>query len=91
MNFDSEKMASAMRAGRNVLGWSQKEFASQSGVSMPTIARLESGGNCIFKTATELFATLNRSGVSFDWHEDGFEMCYRPLAANKFSQGIDTA
>ena len=79
MTFDSEKIAPAIRAGRNALGWSQKEFASQSGISIPTIARLESGGNSIFKTVTKLFATLNRSGVSFNWHKDGFEMCYRPL------------
>ena len=77
--LDNEKLAPAMRAGRNVLGWSQKEFASKSGVSMPTIARIESGGECMHKTVAALFAALNEAGVSFDWHEDGFAMSFRPL------------
>lgn len=33
-----------MRAARGLLGWSQAELAEQSGVSLPTIKRMESVG-----------------------------------------------
>ncbi|GLK86026.1 helix-turn-helix domain-containing protein [Ancylobacter defluvii] len=60
--------ASQLRAARALLGWSQDKLAEQSGVSKPTIARLELrdgeiGGYAA--TRDKLIAALEAAGVVF--------------------------
>jgi DNA-binding XRE family transcriptional regulator len=61
-------LASAIRGGRAVVGWSQRELATHSKVSLPTIARIESG---LVKSKSEtisyLLSALARGGVSIRW------------------------
>ena len=71
-----ETIAPAIRAGRNVLGWTQKELAEKSNLSMPTIARLEAGENPIAATVLVVISALRAEGVTFDWQQDGFKMDY---------------
>jgi transcriptional regulator with XRE-family HTH domain len=58
-----------MKAARALLSWSQGELAQASGVSEPTIARLESedsaelGGRA--DTGQKLVAALQKAGVEF--------------------------
>lgn len=57
-----------MKAARALLAWSQGELAAASGISEPTIARLEStdgpvGGRA--ETAQALVAALEKAGVEF--------------------------
>jgi DNA-binding XRE family transcriptional regulator len=57
-----------VKAARAMLGWSQEDLAQQSGVSYPTIARLESvdgevGGRA--DTADKIVSTLEKAGVIF--------------------------
>jgi predicted transcriptional regulator len=57
-----------VKAARALLSWSQEELARQSGVSYPTIARLESvdgqvGGRA--ETGEKIRKTLERAGVEF--------------------------
>lgn len=57
-----------MKAARALLAWSQAELAAASGVSEPTIARLESedgsvGGRA--ETAEKLRTALEKAGVEF--------------------------
>jgi predicted transcriptional regulator len=57
-----------MNAARALLAWSQGDLASASGVSEPTIARLESedgpvGGRA--ETGDKLLAALEKAGVEF--------------------------
>jgi transcriptional regulator with XRE-family HTH domain len=57
-----------MKAARALLAWSQADLAGASGVSEPTIARLESedgelGGRP--ETGQKLVAALERAGVEF--------------------------
>jgi len=59
-----------IKAARTLLGWSQDDLARHSGVSKPTIGRLESndtadaiGGRQ--ETAEKLVAALERGGVQF--------------------------
>lgn len=59
-----------VRAARSLLGWSQEDLAAHSGVSRPTIGRLESidsddaiGGRP--ETGKALVATLEKAGVEF--------------------------
>jgi predicted transcriptional regulator len=57
-----------IKAGRALLGWSQSDLASESGVSEPTIARLEStdgelGGR--EATAEKIRSALERGGIQF--------------------------
>lgn len=60
--------ASQLRAARALLGWSQDQLAARSGVSKPTIARLElregeMGGYAA--TRDKLVAALEGAGVIF--------------------------
>ena len=58
-----------LRAARALLGWSQEELASASGVSKPTIARLELGESGTVGgyvgTREKLKAALEAAGVIF--------------------------
>jgi transcriptional regulator with XRE-family HTH domain len=57
-----------IKAGRVLLGWSQSDLALESGVSEPTIARLESfdgqlGGRQA--TVQRIRAALEKGGIKF--------------------------
>ncbi|NGX98196.1 MAG: helix-turn-helix domain-containing protein [Candidatus Afipia apatlaquensis] len=58
--------SSQMRAARALLGIDQKTLAEMSGVSLPTIQRMEaSGGNVrgIVDSLTKVVDALNRAGI----------------------------
>jgi len=74
MIFQTETLAPALRAGRNALGWTQKELSEKSGVSVPTIARTETSNNPTMATVLTLLATFKKNGIVFVWKDDGFEM-----------------
>ena len=57
-----------IKAARALLGWSQDDLAEKSGVSTPTIKRLESadgelGGRA--ETGNALVSALEKAGVEF--------------------------
>jgi transcriptional regulator with XRE-family HTH domain len=57
-----------MKAARALLGWSQADLAKRSGISEPTIARLESaegelGGRA--ETIRKICAALEAGGIDF--------------------------
>jgi len=57
-----------IKAARALLGWSQSDLARRSGISEPTIARLESldgelGGR--EETVRKIRAALENSGIEF--------------------------
>jgi len=60
--------ASQLRASRALLGWSQDDLAERSGVSKPTIARLELTSGPIGgyeATRRKLILTIEAGGVLF--------------------------
>src|SRR6476661_7827654 len=64
----SEISVRQLKAARALLAWSQSELARRSGVSEPTIARLESidgdlGGRA--DTAGKIIAALKAGGLEF--------------------------
>jgi len=57
-----------IKAARSLVGWSQKDMAARSGVSVPTIKRLEAwegpiGGRP--DTGEKIVAALEAAGVEF--------------------------
>jgi transcriptional regulator with XRE-family HTH domain len=50
------KTAGMMKAGRDLLGWSQADLAGRSGLSLPTIQRMENPD----------FGPLRSSGVNIE-------------------------
>jgi predicted transcriptional regulator len=57
-----------IKAARALLGWSQDDLAKKSGISAPTVKRLEAvdgdiGGRA--ETGEALVATLREAGVEF--------------------------
>jgi len=57
-----------IKAARGLLGWSQEAIAKASGVSIPTIKRLEAdGGDLGGRPATgeKIVAALEKAGVEF--------------------------
>lgn len=65
----------ALKVGRAAMGWSTHELARRSGVSQPTIARAENGGNPTLETMNKLFSAMNR--VTFDETDDGLSVHIR--------------
>jgi transcriptional regulator with XRE-family HTH domain len=76
-----------MKAARALLAWSQADLAEASGVSEPTIARLESddgelGGRP--ETGQKLVAALTRAGIEFIGNEaDGLGVKMRKLTKRR--------
>jgi transcriptional regulator with XRE-family HTH domain len=76
-----------MKAARALLAWSQADLAEASGVSEPTIARLESddgelGGRP--ETGQKLVAALTRAGIEFIGTEaDGLGVKMRKLTKRR--------
>jgi transcriptional regulator with XRE-family HTH domain len=57
-----------LKAARTLIGWSQDELASASGISLPTIKRLEAAEGLLGgreSTAQKIRAALERAGVEF--------------------------
>ncbi|ODT27068.1 MAG: hypothetical protein ABS54_06410 [Hyphomicrobium sp. SCN 65-11] len=57
-----------LRAARALLGWSQDDLAARSGVSKPTIARLELGTGKLAgyaSTRDKVVGALEAAGVTF--------------------------
>jgi transcriptional regulator with XRE-family HTH domain len=58
--------AGQLRAARALLGMDQKSLADLSGVSMPTIQRMEASDGVVrgtVETLTKVIEALNRAGV----------------------------
>jgi transcriptional regulator with XRE-family HTH domain len=63
-----------VKAARSLLGWSQSDLANRSGVSEPTIARLESSDGELGgreKTAQKIRAALEAGGIEFIFENGG--------------------
>ncbi|MFA3915950.1 helix-turn-helix transcriptional regulator [Ruegeria hyattellae] len=57
-----------IKAARALLDWSQMDLAEQSGVSYPTIARLETGDGPVGgrkDTASKIRSALETQGIQF--------------------------
>ena len=57
-----------LRAARALLGWSQDDLAKASGVSKPTIARLETGSGSLggyAETRDKLLRACEDAGIAF--------------------------
>jgi transcriptional regulator with XRE-family HTH domain len=73
---DAHVLGAAIRAGRSALDWSQLELAEKSGVSLPTVARIETGlNNPKLETISRLIGAIETAGVAYSWtHSNGFGM-----------------
>jgi predicted transcriptional regulator len=71
-------LAAAIRAGRGALSWSQQQLAEKSGVSLPTVARLEaSSGSPKLETVSRLIGAIEKAGIRFEWNQaEGFTMVF---------------
>jgi transcriptional regulator with XRE-family HTH domain len=57
-----------LKAAREVVAWSQEDLAEKSGVSLPTIQRLEAAGGALGgrpETREKIMAALEKAGVEF--------------------------
>jgi len=58
-----------IKAARELVGWSQIDLANASGVSIPTVRRLEAAGDGAIggraDTGAKLVTALERAGVEF--------------------------
>ncbi|GEM_PF-380423 len=81
-----------IKAARALLGWSQDYMAAQSGVSVPTVKRLESvegpiGGRP--DTAEKIIRALEAGGVEFTDHDQpGVRMRKRPETVADLTDNI---
>jgi transcriptional regulator with XRE-family HTH domain len=56
-----------LRAARGLLGWSQTKLAAEAGLSVPTVKRVEAGGEIKVSddARNKLRRALERGGVQF--------------------------
>lgn len=71
-----------LRAARGLAGWSSRELAEKSGVSVPTIQRIESGKgsqNIQQRTIADLIDTFMSIGIEFTGTpENGAGVRFKP-------------
>jgi transcriptional regulator with XRE-family HTH domain len=63
-----------LKAARALLDWSQQELAAASGVSLPTVKRLEAGKGFLGgrpETSLKLQRALEGAGIEFLYPNDG--------------------
>jgi transcriptional regulator with XRE-family HTH domain len=73
-----------IKAARELLGWSQEAIAKASGVSIPTIKRLEAAGGDLGgrpATGEKIIAALEKAGVEI--LEDGQGVRLKPAKARE--------
>jgi predicted transcriptional regulator len=66
---DADLSSEHVRAARALLRWEQRDLADKSGVSLPTIKRLETQPGPLGAHATTLSAlrkTLEKAGITFE-------------------------
>ncbi len=63
----TNRLGDAIREAREARGWSQQELAAASGVSRPTIARMEAGQGVSTTTLVKL-ATALRLDIRLEHH-----------------------
>lgn len=72
MNFLQPTFIRQVRAARSILGWSQKDLAARSGVSLSTLNRLERGdGDSSVHSLRMIQATFEQAGIQFINNPDG--------------------
>ena len=73
------KTVDQLRAARGLLGWSQSELAIQSGLSLPTVKRLEGGSGRVSDDAqTKVQKAIEAAGIEFlDENGGGLGVRYR--------------
>jgi transcriptional regulator with XRE-family HTH domain len=72
-----------IKAARELLGWSQEAIAKASGVSIPTIKRLEAAGGDLGgrpATGEKIIAALAKAGIEF-LDDDGQGVRMKPPKA----------
>jgi transcriptional regulator with XRE-family HTH domain len=77
-----------IKAARELLGWSQEAIAKTSGVSIPTIKRLEAAGGDLGgrpETSEKIVAALEKAGVEF--LDDGQGVRLKPPKTKKGKRG----
>jgi len=64
MDAESQKIVTSLKTARTALNWTQQELASRSGVSLVTIARMETGMmSPRLSTLSKLKTALSEAGV----------------------------
>ena len=61
--------AAQIRAARGLVGWSQQELATKTGVARRTITTIEAGGAVSEASVRAIVDTLERAGVFFTGDE----------------------
>ena len=76
MNFcdNLAHLTIAIRTARGALHWTQADLAEKSGISVPTIARLEKDSNPVMATVLALLRTIQEHGVQVVWRDNGFDL-----------------
>lgn len=68
---DTAKLASAIRAARSALNWSQRDLARYSKISLPTIGRVELAAiSPRLQTAGAILNAFEKAGVTFNWSDN---------------------
>ena len=93
MKNEAAKIALAMRTARVAAGWNQAELAANIGVSLPTIARMESLG--VSMNATSIIKAMSlfrQSCIDVDMYQpDAITITINKKAIDKAAAGFADA
>lgn len=90
MDAESLKIITSLKTARTALNWTQQDLASWSGVSLVTIARMETGMmSPRLSTLSKLKTALSDAGVRIvdESPAGGFSVYVDPKALNQINLG----
>ena len=81
----SEQLAILVKAVRTAMGWSQADFAQLTGVSRPTLQRLEQKDPTALRSDSldKILSTLYEQGVRYELMPDRLSIHFDQQALNK--------
>ena len=93
MKNEAAKIALAMRTARVAAGWSQAELATNIGVSLPTIARMESlGVSMSAASIIKAMSLFRQSCIEVDMYQpDAITITINKQAIDKAAAGFADA
>ncbi len=90
MDNESLKIVTSLKTARTALHWTQQDLAERSGVSLVTIARMETGVmSPRLATLSKLKTALSEAGVRIvnESPAGGFSLHVDPKALNQIDRG----
>lgn len=81
----TDQLAVMVKSIRAAMGWSQDHFSQMTGISRPTLQRLEQKDPSALRTDSldKIFSLLHEAGITYEIHPDRLTITFHEKALNE--------